>query len=235
MDAGNWITLGATIIAAASFIWGISSWRASYLGQKKIELAEEVFELTIRCAAHVTMIRDPVSREGEGSTRKRDASEREEESIILDRAFVAIERYEARSDDFFKLYALMPRFSFYFGTSARKPVDRFQSVTQQIRFASYRLREIWKKQGGHFRTQEAFEGHIKQMQAAEAVFWASYSENDPINPILDSILSDVDRTCRHAIDPRRNLWWAMKIGLQRLIAFLRVPPDIREKDHPDDQ
>lgn len=227
MQANDWITLAATIVAAASFVWGVFSWRASYLGQKKIELAEQVYEISLNCVDHVRAIRSPMSYVGEGSTRQRSDNESAGESELYDRAYVALERMEGRKEDFNKLFSLMPRFEFYFGEIATKPIRDIQEILQEIRSASFRLRHYWIQQGRQFASGEEFQDHLTQMHAAEAVFWDGYNGDDPINPRLELAASQVKETCKRAIDPRVNLWWMLKRGLVRIEDFLRIPSDIR--------
>lgn len=228
MGANDWITLAATVVAAASFVWGVVSWRASYLGQKKIELAEQVYELVLTCVDHVRAIRNPVGYVGEGSSRPRAENERPEESDIYDRAYVALERMESRKEDFNKLFSLSPRFEFYFSDGAAGPIREISAILREIRSASHRLRHYWLRQGGQFSTEEEFHKHLERMHAAEAIFWEGSAEEDPIEPRLARLTNEVKETCKLSIDPKVNLWWALKRILRRLDDFLRIPPNIRD-------
>lgn len=164
------ISVCATLIAAASFVWGVVSWRSSYLGQKKIELAEQVYELFLTCADHIGAIRSPFGYTGEGQPGQRAENETAEETEIYNRAYVAIERLERRREDFNKLFSLMPRFEFYFGATAAAPIKVVGDALNEIRSASNMLRHYWLRQGGHFPEREDFERHLERMHRYEAVF-----------------------------------------------------------------
>lgn len=228
MSMVDWSTLAATTIAAASFIWGIISWRASYLGQKKIELAEQVYELSLNCADHIRAIRSPAGYIGEGSTRPRSTNESEEQRVILDNAYVALERIEARKDDFNKLFSLVPRFEFYFNENSTKHVMEISHILQEIRISSIKLSRYWINQGRDFINNEDFEKHLKKMNDAEEIFWDSFDINDPINHRLDKSISHIKDICKRSVNPNVNIWIILKKILYNIDQFFRIPPNIRD-------
>jgi len=231
MDAGDWISVGATLIAAASFVWGVVSWRTAYLGQKKIELAEQVYELFLTCADHLSAIRSPFGYVGEGASRQRAENESARETEIYDRAYVALERLEKRGDDFNKLFSLMPRFEFYFGPNATLPIKTLGEVLRDIRNASKMLRHYWLQQGQPFQDPGAFDRHLAQMHRHEAVFWDGGGDDDPIRPRIALAVTSIKSTCTSVLNPQPNLWRGLKRGLLKLEKFVERPKDL-DSDNP---
>ncbi|MFK0684902.1 hypothetical protein SD208_11335 [Ochrobactrum sp. BD67] len=230
MDAGDWISVAATLIAAASFVWGVVAWRTSYLGQKKIELAEQVYELFLTCADHISAIRSPFGYVGEGASRQRAANETDEETEIYNRAYVAIERIEQRRDDFNKLFSLMPRFEFYFGAKAAAPIKAVGDVLHEIRAASNMLRVHWLQQGRPFPNPEAFNRHLERMNRYEAVFWDGSEDDDPISPRISGAVTSIKSTCTSVLNPQPNLWRGMRGGLLAFQKFFEIPEDLNSGD-----
>ncbi len=223
MDAGEWINTASVALAAISFVWGVRSWRTSYVGQRQIELVEQVYELFLTCADHINAIRDPFGYSSEGSTRQAGPNETPEQKELYDRAFVAIERMEARKDSFNKLFALQPRFDLYFGDGSSDPIRELADFMGEIRRASNALRVHWTKQGTAFPSEAAFEKHLERMHKAEAVFWDSFDDDDPIRDRLRSATNKMKRTCNHAINPRQNIWDCGRRGLLWLEHLVKIP------------
>jgi len=222
LQVGDWINTVSVIIAAGSFIWGVRAWRSSYMGQKRIELAEEVHGLFLTCADHISNIRNPVGYAGEGTTRNRAKNETSEESEIYDRAHVAIERFEVVKADFFKLFALASRFDLYFGKGSSAPIRTLRDVIQEIQSASHLLRRYWLRQGKVFPNEAAFEKHLTQMHKAEGVIWQDAEDDDAIVPRVNQAVTEIEQICRHSIDPQPNLWRSIKSGMLWVERFLAL-------------
>lgn len=228
MQLSDWINTISVLLAVASFIWGVKAWRSAYLGQKRIELAEQVHELFIRCVQHISTIRDPISWEGEGKTRPRATNETADVSELYDRAFIAIERFSNRQEDFAKLVSLRDRCDLYFGAGSSAPIRTIDTIVGEVRSASVRLRHYWKAQGGHFPSDEVFREHLKNMHEAEAVIWEGLSTPDPIVLRLLEASEQMAKICRNAINPQPNLSLSMKRGLIWIEDFLATGPVRRE-------
>jgi hypothetical protein len=81
------------IIACWVAIFGINAWRREFIGKRRIELAEEVLGAFFAVKDAISYIRSPVSYTDEGSTRKKQNYETEEETKIMNRAYIVFERY----------------------------------------------------------------------------------------------------------------------------------------------
>jgi hypothetical protein len=213
LEIGDIINTASVVIAAGSFVWGVRAWRSSYIGQKRIELAEEVYGLLLKCTDHIQIIRSPFGYEGEGSTRKRAENETPEESEIYDRAYVAIERFAKVQEDFSNLFALAIRFELYFGSGAAGPIRTLREIVQEIHLASRRLNHYWRAQGKSFPNDDAFQQHLERMHEAEGVFWEDTEEVDKINPRLFAAREQIEEICRNAIAPQPNIWRSLKNGM----------------------
>lgn len=226
MAVAEWISVIATLIAAASFVWGVVSWRASFLGQKKIELAEQVYELFLTCADHVRAIRNPMGYQGEGATRQRLDNETPQESQVFDQAYVVVERLEARIEDFNRLFSLMPRFQFYFGEPSAAPIIVLGKIVQEIRLASSQLRRHWLRQGGHFADEQEFQRHLERTERHEAIFWEGAAEEDPINPRLNKAVNSIKMSCTNALNPQPNFWRGIRHCSIKCWNFIKIPRTI---------
>jgi hypothetical protein len=195
----------SVVIAAASFVYGIGSWRRAAIGQKRVDLAVEGIVAFREVEQAFREIRSPFSRDDEGATRKSRVGETESDAKLNQQAYVAMERMNARSDKFAKLQSLRHQFEAYYGTDALAPFNDVLDIQNQIIRASYRLEIHWKKQGKSFDSEEAFEAHLVKMHEAEAIFWEGYEEPDPINLRLDEVTRKVDDICRDVIEPSRNI------------------------------
>ncbi|MBD9390187.1 hypothetical protein IB237_23580 [Agrobacterium sp. AGB01] len=195
----------SVVIAAASFVYGIGSWRRAAIGQKRVDLAVEGIIAFRQVEQAFREIRSPFSHDHEGATRKPRNGETESDAKLNQQAYVAMERMNARSEKFAKLQSLRHQFEAYYGKDALEPFDSVLSIQNEIVRASYLLEIHWKKQGKQFESQEAFDAHLTKMHAAEAIFWDRYEEPDPINPRVDEVMRKVDEICRDVIEPSRNI------------------------------
>src|SRR5262245_28690225 len=88
------------LIAALSFTYGVNAWRREHIGKRKIELSENVLSLFYEARDQIAQIRNPFSSSEEGKTRKASPSEDPAETELLNRAYIVIERFEARKETF---------------------------------------------------------------------------------------------------------------------------------------
>lgn len=183
----------ASLIASGTVIYGVKAWRREYIGKRKIELAEEVLALFYEARDVISYIRNPFSFGGEGSTRNAAPNESPEEKQINDNAFVVFERYNKRQDLFNKLYSMRYRYMAQFGENSAKPFDELRKIVNEIFSSSRRLSHYWKQQGRRqWKSDAEFKKHLNEMQKHEAVFWEKSSDEDPIIPRVDKVISDIE-------------------------------------------
>lgn len=192
MSIADAITAGSFAIAALSFVAGVTAWKREFIGRRRIELAETTLAQFYEASDVIRAIRSPFSYEGEGSSRKRSDSESEEESKILDQAYIVFERYDARKELFAELRSLKYRFMATFGKDAGKPFDELNRSTNKI-FVSARMlgRYIWPRQGRAEMTEQALRKHLEMMTKHESVFWEG-EENDEIRKEVDAAVAQIE-------------------------------------------
>jgi len=204
------------LIAAVTFWAGVSAWKREFVGKRRIELAETVLALFYEAEDAIREIRNPFSYVGEGSTRKRSDGEREEESKLLDQAFVVFERYQRHEKLFSQLKSMRYQCMAAFGAKASKPFDEVSDVVRRI-FASARSlgTHYWPRQGRVQMTEEEFEKHLNAMHKHEAVFWFVGNEEDEISPRVKEAVESMEAITQEAVSAKIGflksaLEWAKK-------------------------
>lgn len=186
-------------VAALAFISGINAWRREFIGKRQIELAEDVLALFYEAQDAIREIRNPFSFGGEGETRKRAEREREEESKLLDQAYIVFERYQKREKLFAELRSVKYRVMATFGSNAGEPFDEISKVLNDV-FSSARLlgTYYWQRQGHVWPNEEKFQKHLEQMQKYEAVFWFMGDDDDKIGPRVQNAVERIESIAKQA-------------------------------------
>lgn len=193
------------LIAATAIIVSIGAWRRSELGKRRVDLAEELLELSVKAQDAIRDARSPLGFVGEGNTRKRGEGEDPKESEILDRAYVAAERFQRHVDVFNKVYSLRTRARAYFGEEVSKALDELLVARKEVLFAGRKLARYWHTVDRQSWTEEQRQQHLEKMFALEEIFWAG-GEPDPIAAKVSMSVEAIDRVCVRAIRPTRTLW-----------------------------
>lgn len=184
------------IIASGVAVWGINSWRREAKWKRRYEVAEEVLSLTYECEEKFKIIRSPFSHSQEGKSRRRSDHETPEESDVLDRAYVVIERFEKEKEPFNKLFSLKFRFITLFGKKAGEPLDELRKILNTIFFAANRLgQRYWGDQANNFRTEQLRDKHLKEMNENEAIIWAQYDVHDETATKIEACVLKIEEYC----------------------------------------
>lgn len=188
-------------LASIVAVYGISSWRRETMWKRKYELAEEVLSCFYEVSESFHIIRNPAGYVGEGKTRKRNENETDEESKILDNAYVVIERFEKEKAPFIKLKSMKYRFMVLYGKEAGEPFDEIVRLTNKLLLASNLLgHRYWKDQGRRKFTDEQFEKHLKEMNEYESIFWASFNQEDKFKEDVNKTISKIETICKRIIE-----------------------------------
>jgi len=190
------------VIASFVAIYGINSWRTEMVWKRKYELAEEVLSLFYEARDSIEIIRSPYGNTGEGKTRKRKENETEEQSEILDRAYVIYERYEKVKTTFTKLKSLKYRFMAIFGQDKGLPFDNLTKILTKLFFASYKLETYWNDQVRRKLTDEQFQKHIDKIEKFKETIWSGYGEPDQINDEINKIVDNIEKICKTIIEKK---------------------------------
>lgn len=179
---------------------GVTAWKREFVGKRRIELAENVLALFYEAQDAIREIRNPFSFVGEGSSRQRSEGEREEESQLLDQAYVVFERYQKREKLFAELKSMRYRCMASFGAAASEPFNDISNILHEI-FVSARMlgSHYWPRQGRVAMSEEEFEKHLDQMQKHEAVYWYMGDDKDQISPRVKEAVSKMESIAQDVI------------------------------------
>jgi len=206
MELKNYLDIiQALTVTTASIVavYGISSWRRETKWKRKYELAEEVLSCFYDVSERFDIIRNPAGYVGEGKTSKKNNNESQEESEILDNAYVVIERFEKEKAPFIKLKSLKYRFMVLYGRESGEPFDEIVRLTNKLFLASHRLgHRYWKDQGRRSFTEEQFQKHLEKMHEQEAIFWSDFGEEDAFKNEVNKTVSRMEKICEKIIRKR---------------------------------
>lgn len=216
MTAADILESISIIIAAWTVIIGVNAWRREFIGERRIELAEEVLALFYEARDAISYIRSPFGYVGEGGSRKSSENESPEEKQIYDKAYVVVERYNKNQELFNKIYSMRYRFMAQFGKEASVPFDDLRKIVNDIFVSSRMLTYYWKDQGRRtWGTEEEFKKHLEEMHEYEAVFWEMSADRDPITPRVSAVISNIEERCNAIIGKKttlQRLWvWISKL------------------------
>lgn len=187
----DFISSVAVLLAALTFIAGVSAWRREFVGKRRIELAESVLAMFYEAEDAIKQIRNPGSFVGEGNTRKREEKELKEDSLLLDRAYIVIERYQKRELLFSQIKSMRYRVKAIFGPSAKEPFDELDTIINEIFNAAQMLgSHYWPRQGRVEMAPKEFKKHLEEMQNYEAVFWLM--DKDTIAPRVQKMIEKIE-------------------------------------------
>jgi len=193
-------------------VYGIDSWRREYVGKRKMELAEQILALFYQSKDIISYIRSPFSFGGEGSSRKKNEHETEEQTKLYNQAYIVFERYESNKDVFNKLKSLRYQLMALHGQNACLPFDDLNSIVHEIFGASRRLSRYWLQQGHNNLGTEEFKRHLEEMHKAEDIFWES-GEEDPIIPKVEKAITDIESICKPIIESKGTLFGILNLNL----------------------
>jgi hypothetical protein len=200
------IAQSASVILASLFaIYGIDAWRREFIGKRRMELAEEVLALFYQARDVIESIRSPMGYVGEGQTRKPSPNERPEDKEALDRAFVLVERYNEHIEIFSRIHVLRYRFMAQLGVDAAKPFSELNSIVNELRLSSRRMARLLTRRERSVRSESGVEKDQREMEKVDAIYYSD-SENDPIAPRVDSVVVQIEGTCKHIIESRGTLF-----------------------------
>lgn len=178
----------AVLAACWAIISGIGAWKREFLGKRQIELAEQALGKFFEIKDAIAYIRNPFGRTDEGKSRQRGESELPEESDLLDRGYVVVERYAKKEAAFAEFNTLKYRFMAAFGPETEAIfADTSKTVNSIFVSAQMLVTHYWKRQGRVSMEPEALKKHLQEMHSHERVFWYMGAERDDIGPQLQRI------------------------------------------------
>jgi hypothetical protein len=99
------------------------------------------------------------------------------------------------------------------GKAAAQPFDELREIVSKITMSAQLLARYWSQES--FQTAKQAEAHAVRIQGQEAVFWGSSADDDPINPKLNKVISDIEKTCRSIIEGEGSLYGFLNSKLHK--------------------
>jgi len=185
---------GAVISACWAIISGIGAWKREFIGKRQIELAEQVLAKFFEVKDAIAYIRNPFSSSNEGKTRQRSDNELTNESELLDRGYIVVERYSAKESVFAEFNTLKYKFMASFGVDTEQIFNDTNKALNSI-FVSARMlaTHYWKRQGRVSMEGDEFQRHLDEMHRHEGVFWDIGNEEDEIRKKLNEIQEKLEK------------------------------------------
>ena len=95
------------------------------------------------------------------------------------------------------------RFMAQIGKDKAEPFNEIRKIINEITISARMLARLWGR--SHFRTEELWIKHQKQIDKHEAVFWEGLEEEDPINPKIEKVIKEIENTCNSVIAGKGTL------------------------------
>lgn len=199
MTVADSITAISAVIAAISFVFGVSSWKREFVGRRRIELAETVLAKFYEAADVIRDVRSPHGRGDEGLSRQPEDNERPEETRARNQAHVLFERWNKHRELFAELQSLKYRFMATFGKSALEPFTEFVSVRNDMVIAANRLADLWARGDLAERDQQ-------ERRTNERIFWSSSGQTDEIAQRVTAAVQKVENLLEKELRVQAR-WW----------------------------
>ena len=188
------IAQAVSVFAACwAIISGIGAWKREFIGKRQIELAEQVLAKFFEIRDAVSFIRNPFSHNDEGSTRQRGDHENSEQTKLLNRGYIVVERYAKKEAAFAEFSTLKYRFMASFGAPTEEIFTETNCVLNSIFVSAQMLgTHYWQRQGRVPMAADEFRKHLDEMHRHEGIFWDIGTETDEIRIKLNAIQAKLD-------------------------------------------
>ena len=188
------IAQAVSVFAACwAIISGIGAWKREFIGKRQIELAEQVLAKFFEIRDAVSFIRNPFSHNDEGSTRQRGDHETPEQTKLLNRGYIVVERYAKKEAAFAEFNTLKYRFMASFGAPTEEIFTETNRVLNSIFVSAQMLAtHYWQRQGRVPMEADEFQKHLDEMHRHEGIFWDIGTETDEIRIKLNAIQAKLD-------------------------------------------
>jgi hypothetical protein len=200
------------LIGILVVIYGIDAWRREHIGKRQLELAEDTLALFYEAADAIRHMRHPASFGHETEVLKPGEGETDPQFEARKNASVVFHRYNQYQEIFNKIHASRYRFMAQIGKDESEPFNELRKIVNEITLSARMLARLWARD--HFRTDDQWKLHQEQINKHESVFWEGSEEDDPINPKIDKVIEDIEKTCQSIISGNGTLrsFLNIKIG-----------------------
>ena len=207
------LKLISIIVAIWVAIYGIDAWRREHVGKRQLELAEDTLALFYEASDAIKHMRHPISHSPETEEIERGETESDANYQARKNASVVFYRYNQYQKLFNKIHESRYRFMAQIGKTEAVPFDDLRYIINEIAISARMLARLWARD--YFRTDEQWEKHQAQIDKHEAVFWDGLEENDPINPRVDKVIEDIEKTCQSIISGKGTLHGFLNTKLRK--------------------
>ncbi|MCK4820116.1 hypothetical protein KA005_30400 [bacterium] len=202
-----WIGLLQSIIALLGIytaLYGIDSWRREHTGKRKIELAEDSLALFYEAQDAIKYMRHETSWGNETENIEKGEKETQKQFEARKNASVVFKRYNDHQETFNKLHSMRYRYMAQIGKVEAEPFDELREIVNEIMLSARRLARLWAQD--NFGTEDAENKHFERIKKAEAIFWEGEEDDDPINPRLERVISNIENTSKKVIEGKGTLY-----------------------------
>jgi hypothetical protein len=189
------IAQAVSVIAACwTIIAGIGAWKREFVGKRQIELAEQTLAKFYEIKDAILFIRNPFSSIDEGSTRAHEDHESVEDTKLLDRGYIVVERYSKKESNFSEFNLLKYRYMATFGSDKEQIFTQtFTTLNSIFNSARMLATYYWKRQGRVQMESDEFQQHLDEMRHHQSIFWDTQQDDkDPVRLQLKSIQEELE-------------------------------------------
>ena len=184
----------AVLAACWAIISGIGAWKREFIGKRQIDLAEQTLAKFFEVKDAIAFIRNPFSSTDEGNTRQRGETELPNESKLLDRGYIVVERYSKKESVFADFSTLKYKFMASFGADT-EPIftDTYKTLNSIFASAIALATYYWQRQGATQMQADEFQKHLDGMFRHQGIFWDVGQDDDEIRMKLNAIQQKLDK------------------------------------------
>ena len=178
----------AVLSACWAIISGVDAWKREFVGKRRIELAEQTLAKFFEVTDAVAYIRNPFSNIEEGKTRQRGVHETVNQSELLDRGYIVVERYSKKEAVLADFSTLKYRFMASFGAETQQIfTDTFKTVNSIFSSARMLATHYWQPMAARLGEPDRFQKYLDEAERHEGILWDSGADDDKIRAQLGAI------------------------------------------------
>ncbi|MBN4054819.1 hypothetical protein JYT87_03830 [Nitrospira defluvii] len=150
-------------------------------------------------------IRHPGSYSSETDNITKEERESDEDFEARKKASIVFKRYNDYQILFNKIHAMRYRFMAQIGKDKAKPFDDLRGIVNKIMLSARMLARLWVRD--YYGTDEKQrEKHWENIHRNETIFWDNFDDEDPINPKLNALITEIESTCQSIISGKGTLY-----------------------------
>ena len=202
-------TAVSVVIAAFSFVYGVSAWKREFVGKRRFELAEEVLALAYEIEEIIGSIRSGFVY----VPQPNDSGEKDQARSLADSI---MERICSKQERFATFQSYKYRFKAMFGDDMGLSFSEIRDVRNEISISVEMLaNDYWLPNREHGMDPDEIERHRDNKHRHESIIWNRGKDNDKIGPRVREAVSRIEDIVRKESLKQRSL-------LERLFSLGKV-------------